>query len=299
MANKDRGLGKGLGALLGDVALQTQEGGSVSLPISQVEPGLKQPRKRFDEEALQDLADSIRIHGVIQPLTVRRLSSGYYQIIAGERRWRAAKLAGLTEIPAVIIEADDRKVMELGLIENLQREDLNPVEEANGYKTLMEEYGLTQEEVAQRVGKSRPAIANALRLLALPDVVHLLLEEGKLSAGHARAILTAPTGELQKKLAQKVIAEDLSVRQTEALAKRLAAGEKEEAPPAAAPGPDLTIYLREAEKSLATRFGRKVNIINGKKKGKIELEYYDPEDLNTLLELLEQLPSAHQGGTDL
>ena len=176
----ERGLGRGLGALLGDAALQSQEGGSLSLPISQVEPGLKQPRKRFDEESLQDLADSIRIHGIIQPLTVRRLSSGYYQIIAGERRWRAAKQAGLDEVPAVIIEADDRKVMELGLIENLQREDLNPIEEANGYKVLMSEYGLTQEEVAQRVGKSRPAVANALRLLALPDPVHLLLEEGKL-----------------------------------------------------------------------------------------------------------------------
>lgn len=293
----ERGLGKGLGALLGDAALQSQEGGSLSLPISQVEPGLKQPRKRFDEESLQDLADSIRIHGIIQPLTVRRLSSGYYQIIAGERRWRAAKLAGLSEIPAVIIEADDRKVMELGLIENLQREDLNPIEEANGYKVLMSEYGLTQEEVAQRVGKSRPAVANALRLLALPDPVHQLLEEGKLSAGHARAILAAPTGELQKKLAQKVIAEDLSVRQTEALAKRLAAGEKE--PPSPPPGPDLSIYLRAAEKSLAARFGRKVNIISGRKKGKIELEYYNPEDLNTLLDLLEQLPSSNQGGADL
>lgn len=293
----ERGLGRGLGALLGDAALQSQEGGSLSLPISQVEPGLKQPRKRFDEESLQDLADSIRTHGVIQPLTVRRLASGYYQIIAGERRWRAAKIAGLTEIPAVIIEADDRKVMELGLIENLQREDLNPVEEANGYKVLMDEYGLTQEEVAHRVGKSRPAVANALRLLALPDPVHHLLEEGKLSAGHARAILAAPTGELQKKLAQKVIAEDLSVRQTEALAKRLAAGEKE--PPSPPPGPDLSIYLRAAEKSLAARFGRKVNIISGKKKGKIELEYYNPEDLNTLLDLLEQLPSSNQGGADL
>ena len=293
----ERGLGRGLGALLGDAALQSQEGGSLSLPISQVEPGLKQPRKRFDEESLQDLADSIRTHGVIQPLTVRRLASGYYQIIAGERRWRAAKIAGLTEIPAVIIEADDRKVMELGLIENLQREDLNPVEEANGYKVLMDQYGLTQEEVAQRVGKSRPAVANALRLLALPDPVHQLLEEGKLSAGHARAILAAPTGELQKKLAQKVIAEDLSVRQTEALAKRLAAGEKEPSSPT--PGPDLTIYLRAAEKSLAARFGRKVNIISGKKKGKIELEYYNPEDLNTLLDLLEQLPSSNQGGADL
>ena len=293
----ERGLGRGLGALLGDAALQSQEGGSLSLPISQVEPGLKQPRKRFDEDSLQDLADSIRTHGVIQPLTVRRLASGYYQIIAGERRWRAAKIAGLTEIPAVIIEADDRKVMELGLIENLQREDLNPVEEANGYKVLMDEYGLTQEEVAQRVGKSRPAVANALRLLALPDPVHQLLEEGKLSAGHARAILAAPTGELQKKLAQKVIAEDLSVRQTEALAKRLAAGEKEPSSPP--PGPDLSIYLRAAEKSLAARFGRKVNIISGKKKGKIELEYYNPEDLNTLLDLLEQLPSSNQGGADL
>ena len=268
----ERGLGKGLGALLGDAALQSQEGGSLSLPISQVEPGLKQPRKRFDEESLQDLADSIRIHGIIQPLTVRRLSSGYYQIIAGERRWRAAKLAGLSEIPAVIIEADDRKVMELGLIENLQREDLNPIEEANGYKVLMSEYGLTQEEVAQRVGKSRPAVANALRLLTRPDPVHLLLEEGKLSAGHARA---------------------------EALTKRLAAEPREAAEPKSAAGPDLSIYLREAEKTLATRFGRKVHIINGRKKGKIELEYYNPEDLNTLLELLEQLPSAGKGGGSL
>ena len=253
----ERGLGRGLGALLGDAALQSQEGGSLSLPISQVEPGLKQPRKRFDEESLQDLADSIRIHGIIQPLTVRRLSSGYYQIIAGERRWRAAKLAGLSEIPAVIIEADDRKVMELGLIENLQREDLNPIEEANGYKVLMSEYGLTQEEAAQRVGKSRPAVANALRLLTLPDPVHLLL------------------------------------------AKRLAAEPREAAEPKSAAGPDLSIYLREAEKTLATRFGRKVHIINGRKKGKIELEYYNPEDLNTLLELLEQLPSAGKGGVSL
>ena len=293
----ERGLGRGRGALLGDAALQSQEGGSLSLPISQVEPGLKQPRKRFDEESLQDLADSIRIHGVIQPLTVRRLSSGYYQIIAGERRWRAAKLAGLTEVPAVIIEADDRKVMELGLIENLQREDLNPIEEANGYKVLLDEYGLTQEEVAQRVGKSRPAVANALRLLALPDPVHLLLEEGKLSAGHARAILAVPTGELEKKLAQKVVAGELSGRQTEALAKRLAAGEKEPPAPKTAAGPDLSLYIKEAEKSLASRFGRKVHIVNGRKKGKIELEYYNPEDLNALLELLEQLPG--KGGSSL
>ena len=291
------GLGRGLDALLGDPSLPAQGEGSLSLPISQVEPGLNQPRKRFDQESLAELTESIRTHGVIQPLTVRRLASGYYQIIAGERRWRAAKAAGLAEVPAVIIEADDRKVMELGLIENLQREDLNPIEEANGYKVLLDEYGLTQEEVAQRVGKSRPAVANALRLLALPDPVHLLLEEGKLSAGHARAILAVPSGELQKKLAQKVVAEELSVRQTEALAKRLAAGEKEPPAPKTAAGPDLSLYIKEAEKSLASRFGRKVHIVNGRKKGKIELEYYNPEDLNALLELLEQLPG--KGGSSL
>ena len=298
-ALKDRGLGKGLGALLGDDALQSQEGGSLSLPISEVQPGLKQPRKRFDDESLADLADSIRTHGIIQPLTVRRLSSGYYQIIAGERRWRAAKLAGLHEVPAVIIEADDRTVMELGLIESLQREDLNPIEEANGYKVLMDGYGLTQDEVAQRVGKSRPAVANALRLLALPDAVHLLLEEGRLSAGHARAILSAPDKELQKRLAQKVVQDGLSVRQTEALAKRLAKAQDlldEEPAPAV---PDFSIYLRAAEQDLSSRFGRKVHIINGKKKGKVELEYYNTDDLNALLELLEQFPNQRKGGDSL
>ena len=286
----ERGLGKGLGALLGDAALQTQEAGSLSLPISQVEPGLKQPRKRFDDEALADLADSIRQHGVIQPLTVRRLSSGYYQIISGEWRWRAAKLAGLSEVPVVIIEADDRKVMELGLIENLQREDLNPMEEAGGYRVLMEEYGLTQEEVAQQVGKSRPAVANALRLLSLPPSLHPLLEDGQLSAGHARAILSVPSPQLQEKLADKVVAEGLSVRQTEALAKRLAAGEA--TPPPRPEGPDLSIYLKEAERTLGARFGRKVSIVSGKRKGRIELEYYGPDDLTALLDLLEKAPSA-------
>lgn len=194
----DLGLGRGLNALLGDPELPAQGEGSISLPISQVEPGLNQPRKRFDPETLSDLAESIRVHGIIQPLTVRRLASGYYQIIAGERRWRAAKQAGLTEVPAVIIEADDRKVMELGLIENLQREDLNPAEEARGYQVLMEEYGLTQEQVAEEMGKSRPAIANTLRLLALPEDLLKLVEEGTLSAGHARAILGAPTQAMQR-----------------------------------------------------------------------------------------------------
>lgn len=290
----ERGLGKGLGALLGDAALQSQEGGSVSLPLAQVEPGLKQPRKRFDEVTLADLADSIRTHGIIQPLTVRRLSSGYYQIIAGERRWRAAKLAGLSEVPAVIIEADDRKVMELGLIENLQREDLNPMEEAMGYRTLMEEYGLTQEETAQRVGKSRPAIANALRLIALPDAIRHLVEEGQLSAGHARALLSISSSTLQKKLAQKIIAEGLSVRQTEALAKRFAREEAQEETAYAAPPDPMKLYRDAAAKDLTTRWGRKVSITMGPKKGKLEFEFYNDEDLTELLDRLSDLRGGGQ-----
>ena len=298
MANPSKGLGRGLAALLGDdVMTPEEEKTSLYLPISQVESCASQPRKQFDPDALADLADSIREHGIIQPLTVRKLQSGYYQIIAGERRWRAARMAGLETVPCLETAADDRRSALLALVENLQREDLNPMEEAAGYHKLMEDFGLTQEECAQRVGKSRPAVANALRLLALPDPVHLLLEEGKLSAGHARAILAVPSGELQKKLAQKVVAEELSVRQTEALAKRLAAGEKEPPAPKTAAGPDLSLYIKEAEKSLASRFGRKVHIVNGRKKGKIELEYYNPEDLNALLELLEQLPG--KGGSSL
>ena len=291
----ERGLGRGLGALLGDAALQTQEGGSVLLPIAQVEPGLKQPRKRFDEETLADLAESIRLHGILQPLTVRRLASGYYQIIAGERRWRAAKLAGLSEVPAVIIEADDRKVMELGLIENLQREDLNPMEEAMGYQALIEEYGLTQEEAARRVGKSRPAVANALRLMALPDAIRALVEEGKLSAGHARALLSVPDSTSQKKLAQKVVAEGLSVRQTEALAKRLAREREElEEHGGEKPVDPMKLYRDAAAKELSTRWGRKVSITMGPKKGKLEFEFYNDEDLT---ELLDRLEKTLKGGT--
>ncbi len=288
--NMEKGLGRGLDALLGTPEVQSSQasGGSVQLPISQVEPGLNQPRKRFEPEALADLTDSIRVHGIIQPLTVRRLSSGYYQIIAGERRWRAAKAAGLDSVPAVIIEADDRKVMELGLIENLQREDLNPVEEAKGYQVLVQEYGLTQEEVAQSMGKSRPAIANTLRLLALPEAVLILLEEGSISAGHARAILAAPDQDLQIKAAQMTATQNLSVRQTEALIKSLQkAAAQQEAP--VQPVSDIAIYLAEVEKNLSSRFGRKVRVVDKGKKGRIELEYYDTDDLNALLDVLEQV----------
>lgn len=298
MASKERGLGKGLGALLGDAALQSQEGGSLSLPISQVQPGLNQPRKRFEEGALAELAESIRLHGVIQPLTVRRLSSGYYQIIAGERRWRAAKLAGLAEVPAVIIEADDKKVMELGLIENLQREDLNPMEEAKGYQVLMSEHGLTQEEVAERMGKSRPAIANTLRLLALPDAVQLMLEEGRLSPGHARPLLSLPKGDVQKKMAQKIAAEGLSVRQTEALVKHWLAEEQDRKDRGGEPAVDpMKLYRDTAAKELSTRWGRKVSITMGAKKGKLELEFYNDEDLTLLLDQLEGRMTSGKGGS--
>lgn len=279
------GLGRGLNSLLGDPELHAQDSGSVTLPISQVEPGLNQPRKRFDPEALEDLAQSIRQHGIIQPLTVRRLPSGYYQIIAGERRWRAAKQAGLAEVPAIIIEADDRKVMELGLIENLQREDLNPAEEARGYQVLMTEYGLTQEQVAERMGKSRPAITNTLRLLALPDDVMTMLEEGSLSAGHARALLALPSPQLQLQAAKKIVTECLSVRQTEALVKALQR-EKKERPKA---GDEIALYLGEAEKKLSGQLGRKVKIAHRGKKGRIELEYYNVQDLETLLDTLDSL----------
>ena len=284
MANANRGLGKGLGALLGDVALRTDTSDSLYLPISQIEPYANQPRHHFDEDALQDLADSIREHGIIQPLTVRRLSSGYYQIIAGERRWRAARIAGLSEVPAIVIEADDRKAMELAMIENLQREDLNPIEEAEGYRVLTEQYGMTQDECAQRVGKSRPTVANALRLLGLTESVRAMVEDGRLSAGHARALLVLNSRQ-QQAAAETVIKDALSVRQTELLVKKLTA-EKKEKPPKDA----LSVnYVEEAARELGEKLGRPCRIVNGKKKGRVELEYYGTDDLNALLDALEKL----------
>jgi ParB family chromosome partitioning protein len=288
---KPSGLGRGLGALLGDDVLKPEAAGSLHLPISQVESCSAQPRKIFDEAALAELAESIREHGVIQPLTVRKLASGYYQIIAGERRWRAARLAGLTEVPAVVIDADDKKAAELALVENLQREDLNPMEEAAGFQSLIQTYHMTQEEAAQRVGKSRSAVANAMRLLGLQSSVRKLVEENQLSAGHARALLPlSPT--LQEKAAAMVLQGQLSVRQTEALVKRLSAEPEEPEEPEIPEGPD---YAAEAQQSLASKLGRGVRIVTGRKKGRIELEYYGLDDLNDLLEALALLRTTRKG----
>lgn len=277
-----KGLGKGLGALLGDFTEEPLEKSAYQLlPIYKVEPNPDQPRHDFDEEELQALADSITVHGIIQPLTVREMPNGYYQIIAGERRWRAARMANLSDVPAVIIEADDKKAMELALIENLQRQDLNPLEEALGYQTLMNEYGLTQEEAAGRVGKSRPAVANALRLLGLCPEVQERVRKGELSAGHARAILQLKSEKKQQEAAQKIVALGLSVRQAELLCKNMSKDpvpQKKEV--------FAVDYVAECEKSLSKHLGRGVKIVNGKRKGRFELEFYGQEDLQNLLDAL-------------
>ena len=280
----NKGLGRGLGALLGDFTEEPQDNNKNpyrTLPIYKVEPNPGQPRQDFDEEELQALADSIAEHGIIQPLTVRDMDNGYFQIIAGERRWRAARMANLSEIPVVVMEADDRKAMELALIENLQRQDLNPVEEALGSRCLMEDFGLTQEEAAQKVGRSRPAVANSLRLLGLCPEVLERLRRGDLTAGHARAILTLKSPKKQIEAAQKIAALGLSVRQAELLC-----GNMSREP---LPEKRVTLavdYVAECEKSLAKQLGRGVKIVNGKRKGRFELEFYGEEDLQNLLDAL-------------
>jgi ParB family chromosome partitioning protein len=289
---KPTGLGRGLGALLGDDVLKSETTGTLSVPISKVESCSSQPRKLFDESALADLAGSIRLHGIIQPLTVRKLASGYYQIIAGERRWRAARMAGLTEVPVVVMEADDRKAAELAMIENLQREDLNPMEEAAGYQSLIDNYHMTQEEAARRVGKSRSAVTNALRLLSLSPPVKKLVEDGGLSAGHARALLPLREA-LQENAAKSVVSGGLSVRQTEAFVRKISS-EKNPAPrKSASSGVD---YAAEAQRELSGKLGRGVRIVTGRKKGRIELEYYDLDDLNELLDALALLKVKKSGG---
>ena len=289
-SKKPSGLGRGLGALLGDDVMNADAQTVTTLPIAEVESNSAQPRKYVDDAALAELAESIRLHGIIQPLTVRKLSSGYYQIIAGERRWRAARLAGLKEVPVVVMEADDRKAAELAMIENLQREDLNPMEEALGYQALIQQYHMTQEEAAARVGKSRPAVANSLRLLELDPSVQQQVVEGRLSAGHARALVPLSPA-LQVRAAGTILQGGLSVRQTETLAKRLAAEKKAKRSPAA----NQVNYAAEAQQSLSSALGRKVRIVTGRNKGRIELEYYGMDDLNDLLEALALLKQSRKG----
>lgn len=273
-----KGLGSGLDALFGDSAYVSDEESSLRmLPLSKVEPNQNQPRENFDAEKLQELADSIEEHGVLQPIAVRRLDAEHYQIVAGERRWRAARLAGLNEIPARILDADDRDTMVLALVENLQREDLNPIEEAKGLKKLIEEFGFTQESVAERVGASRPAVANALRLLALPEYLQAMLEEGTLSAGHGRALLPLGDEGKMQQAAQIVVNEGLNVRQTEALVKRM------QAIPLPKPDKPDAIYVKALEERLTRQTGRRVRLVVGPKKGKLEIEYYGNEDLDALL----------------
>ena len=288
----EKGLGKGFGAILG---ADLEEKKDIStLPITKVEPRQDQPRQRFDEEALQELADSITEYGLIQPITVRKQANGYYQIIAGERRWRAARLAGLREVPVRIIEADDARAMEIALVENLQREDLNPIEDAAGFRTLMEEYGLTQEEAASRVGKSRSAVANAMRLLALCPEVSALVESGKLSAGHARTLVVLKSPSEQLTVANRVLNLGLSVRQTETLVQRMLKSRREEEPEQKKP---LAVdYVAELEQSLTRSLGRRVRLHVGRKKGRVELEYYDNEDLEQLIHALELFSRSRGGG---
>lgn len=284
-----KGLGRGLSELFGEELLGDESESEVlTLPITKVEPRDDQPRSSFDDDRLRELADSIAQYGVIQPITVRRRENGYYQIIAGERRWRAARLAGLIEVPVRVLQADDRRVAELALVENLQREDLNPIEEASGYKALIEDYGMTQEEVALSVGRSRPAITNSLRLLGLCPEVLKLVTEGELSAGHARALLPIADAAVQLEAAKQVISGGLSVRKTEQLAARLL--KKLNEPQVEDPQKQLEIdYAADTSEQLTRRLGRKVRIEAGRKTGKIVLEYYNSDDREELIRALMKL----------
>ena len=283
-----KGLGQGLEALLGEGALEERATDFDYVPVSRLEPRQGQPRKVFDEASLQELADSIAEHGVLQPLTVRPLSDGYYQIIAGERRWRAARLAGLERVPVRIITADDRMTAELALIENLQREDLNPLEEARGFRDLMTEYGLTQEETAAVVGKSRSLVANAIRLLNLPENIQAMLEDGSLAPGAARALLAISDVKKQREAAEKVVREGLSVLQTENLAIKLEA-ETDKKGKCVQKKRMSSIYVDEVCRTLERAMGRKVSVTGGGRRGKIVLEYYDSEDFEDLCGILQKM----------
>ena len=281
---KKNGLGKGLDALFLDNAIDESAGSVSRLPINDIEPNRDQPRKTFDEEALGELSKSIADHGVIQPLLVRPMTDGSYQLIAGERRWRASRMAGLTEVPVVIREMSDSEAMELALVENLQREDLNPIEEARGFQLLMETYALTQEQAASRVGKSRPAVANAMRLLLLPDDVLQMVETGALSAGHARALLGLAQSDDMVALAKQIVEKGLSVRETERLVKTAA----QDKPKREKRVKKRDVFYDEAELAFSEALGRKAKVfLSSGGKGTVEIEFFGKEDLGKLLQLFD------------
>ncbi|MBQ6837202.1 MAG: ParB/RepB/Spo0J family partition protein [Clostridia bacterium] len=284
MAAKKTGLGRGFDAIMVDNSVEEISGnsGTFKVKLMDIEPNREQPRKQFDEEALSELADSISKHGVLQPLLVRPLTDGSYQLVAGERRWRASRMAGLTEVPVVVKDLTDSQVAELALVENLQRENLNPLEEANGYKELGEKFGYTQEQIAEVVGKSRSAVANSLRLLALPKSVAMLVSEGKLSMGHARALLSLEDEKMMSDLAKLIVANDLSVRETERLARNM---KKDE--PKGKKAKKRNPFYDEAELALSDVLGRKVRITKSSKKGALEIEFFDDADLKKLLKIFD------------
>ncbi len=289
MATKKGGLGRGFDALFTDNAMEeTSAVSSVKLKLNDIEPNREQPRKKFDDDALSQLASSIAEHGVLQPLLVRPLPAGGYQLVAGERRWRASRIAGLSEVPVVIKEMSDEQAAIFALVENLQREDLDPVEEAKGYAKLMKDFGFTQELVSERVGKSRPAVANALRLLKLPAAVLESISEGEISAGHGRALAALEDEGAIIDTARKIIAKKLSVRETEKLVKMLTAVKKEKKAPAA---PSRDVFFNEVELSLSNALGRKAKVVTkGKKEaGVLELDFYSKEDLALIVKALEVL----------
>ena len=286
MPPKKGGLGKGLDSLFADNSIEELEEGKsvVTLRLSDIEPNKNQPRQYFDDESLSELADSIREHGVLQPLIVRPLSDGSYQLVAGERRWRASRLAGLTEVPVIVRALTDSEVAVIALIENLQRENLNPIEEAEGISRLLEEYGFTQEQAAGKLGKSRSAVTNTLRLMALPERVRGLVSDEFLSAGHARALLGLADKSRIEETADEIITKKLSVRETEKLVRQMNAAQEKKAKPKKT---RESIY-DEVELSLSDALGRKVTVKNSGKGGKLEFEFFDKEDLLKLAKLFDE-----------
>ena len=282
MIMSKKGLGKGLEALFGDAAIDNAARDFEYIPLQRIEPKHDQPRTLFEEERIMELADSIREHGVLSPIMVRSIDDGYYQIIAGERRWRAAREAQLTQVPARIVAADDKTALELAMVENLQREDLSPIEEARGYKALMDEFDMTQEEVAQRMSKSRPAVANSLRLLSLPDELIELVLRKELSAGSARALLALKSEDKICKAAKSIVGTDMSVREVEAIVRKLS---REKPGKSKKSGLEVN-YILGAQNQLSAALGRRVTITQGRGKGKVELEYYDQEDFDVLFDVL-------------